>query len=233
MVDRRAMVYALDMIPRHTFALLALVAATPAAALADDAAPALHLDLAAAYVQPETAPEDAAATTADAIPSARISYGSAGSQWLTVGSGFAYDFDENADANVHVAWSTFLADEIEFGVEGALWGFFQQGDDTAGVSGSLLFRWHFLHDEAYDWTVFGDVGIGLLGAFDTVPDTGTGFNFLPRAGFGLTTRIDDESDTRLMLGARWHHISNGRIEGDARNPARDSVMLYAAVVFPF
>ena len=45
--------------------------------------------------------------------------------------------------------------------------------------------------------------------------------------------ILSDDGTRLMLGARWHHISNGRYTGDTNNPSRDSLMLYAAVVIPF
>lgn len=225
------------------------------------AAPGLALTLtsgtvAAAYAEPgEAAPATGAASTPATAPApeGRLAptqpieldtaaalagdpakgYGrSDGRWWLTLGGGTAWDFDEDYDFNLHVAGSTFIADELEFAVELGGWYFLQEGPDTGGVNGSFLFRWHFWHDEAFDWTVYGDVGIGLLGAFDDTPVGGTSFNFTPRAGAGFT-KLLDEAGTRLQVGVRWHHISNGRIEGDGRNPSRDSIMLYAGVVFPF
>ncbi len=165
-------------------------------------------------------------------------FGQAGTDWLTIGGLYAYNFDEDHDLNVHVAWSRFIVDDVEFVLEAAAWYFAQKGQDTGGVSGVFLFRWHFLHAEDYRWSVFGDAGIGLLAGFDEVPDGGTGFNFLPRLGLGFTRAFDESVDgesrgPRWMVGVRWHHISNGRIEGDERNPARDSVAIYAGVTIPF
>jgi hypothetical protein len=96
----------------------------------------------------------------------------------------------------------------------------------------MVFRWHLLHDDHFNWTIFGDVGIGLLFSFDDVPTGGTSFGFTPRAGAGFTHRLGD-GETRLQVGFRYHHISNGRFQGDAQNPSRDSIMLYAGVIFPF
>src|SRR5436309_3218979 len=60
---------------------------------------------------------------------------------------------------------------------------------------------------------------------------GTGFDFMPRAGVGFTRRLTD--DMRLEAGLRWHHISNARIHGEARNPSRDAPMFYVGLIFPF
>lgn len=233
-------------------AIVALAAAQcTAAAFADDTLPgslseplvaptlALRLDdalarEAAAQAHPDARP----AAHADRADDRAKGYGLAGSRWWTVGGAYANDFNSNNDFNVHAAFSQFIADELEFAVEAAGWYFNQAGQDTGGLSGSMVFRWHFLHADDWDWSVFGDAGIGLLGAFDEVPDGGTNFNFLPRAGLGFTKALDpsvsgESRGARLMVGVRYHHISNARIAGDSRNPARDAVMAYAAVVFPF
>ncbi len=206
------------------------------------ARPALTLDLSAALAQPDPAAPDAARpdeaggpdpiVTAAGSPRPRIGFGRAGSEWLTFGGAFAYDFAEDKDFNVHAAYSQFLADELEFAVEFAGWYFAQDKEDTGGISGSMAFRWHFLHDDAYDWTVYGDAGIGLLAAFDEVPNGGKEFNFLPRLGMGFTKRISEDG-ARLQVGVRWHHISNGRYAGDANNPSRDSVLIHAGIMIPF
>ncbi len=155
-----------------------------------------------------------------------------GHWWVTIGGGAAHDFKKDLDINAHVAFSTFIAKDIEFAVELGGWYFAQAGEDTGGVNPNMVFRWHFWHDKDYDWTVYGDAGIGLLFAFDEVPDGGTSFDFTPRLGVGFTKELD-EAGTRLQLGLRYHHISNARIQGDERNPGRDSLMVYAGVIFPF
>lgn len=163
-------------------------------------------------------------------------FGQAGARAWTLGGLYAHNFNEANDFNAHVAWSNFLADDFEFGVEAAGWYFNQPGQDTGGVSGSMLVRWHFAHDESYSWSVFVDGGIGLLAAFDEVPAGGTEFNFLPRLGAGATFALGDGRDgqsPRLMVGARWHHMSNARIRGDSDNPARDGLAGYLSIVFPF
>ncbi len=199
----------------------------------------IRLDLGAALAresQPAAAPKADGDRAADTGRSP--AYGRAGSRWWTIGAAVANNFEGDTDTNLHVAFSTFLADDIEFAVEGAGWYFHQTGDDTGGVSGSMVLRWHFLHADDYNWSVFGDAGIGVLFSFDEVPDGGTGFNFLPRIGAGFTKALNDSIDgesrgARFMVGVRYHHISNGRISGDSRNPARDSVCVYAGITFPF
>ncbi|MBY0312572.1 MAG: acyloxyacyl hydrolase [Phycisphaerales bacterium] len=175
---------------------------------------------------------------AESAAARSLAYGRTGSRWWTIGGLFANDFEDASDVNIHGAFSEFLADELEFAVEVGAWYFNQPGDDTGGLSGSMIFRWHFLHAEDYRWTIFGDAGIGLLGAFDNVPDGGTGFNFLPRVGGGFTWAFNESTDgesrgPRLMVGVRWHHISNARIQGDDNNPGRDELAGYLAVTFPF
>jgi hypothetical protein len=206
---------------------------------------ALTMSMASAYAaaEPATPPASAPASVDPAAsgPAAATTepgYGRAGTNWLTIGGLCATDFGNDTDLNLHIAWSRFIVDEVEFVLEGAVWYFNQEGQDTGGVSGSFLFRWHVLHAEDHKWTVFADVGIGLLGGFDEVPDGGTGCNFLPRAGAGFTRAFNDTVDgeshgPRWEVGVRWHHISNGRIEGDERNPARDSLAFYAGIVIPF
>lgn len=198
---------------------------TPTPAEATPAEPSLRLD-----ASKGVASEVEAQKVAEGRRSTR--YGEAGSRWWTVGALHANDFDKANDFNLHGAFSQFLADDFEFAIEAAGWYFDQPGTNTGGVSGSMIFRWHFWHADDYDWSVFGDAGIGLLAAFDDVPDGGTSFNFVPRVGGGFTKAIGEDG-ARLMVGVRWHHISNARIFGNDRNPARDALAGYVAITFPF
>lgn len=185
------------------------------------------LDTAPASVSIQPAPPPAEGEPAAVI---RPAYGSEGSQWITFGYGVADNFQDAVDQYVSFTWSTFLARDIELGLEAGIWYFNQPGDNEAGVSGSLIFRWHFYTSET--WTAYVAAGIGVLGATGNVPDTGTGFGLLPRAGVGVTKQLTDDG-LRLDVGVRWHHISNARIHGDDDNPSRDGAMLYAGLVFPF
>lgn len=157
-------------------------------------------------------------------------YGAEGSRWWTIGGGVANDFSDATDFNLFGAYSYFLADDIEFSAELGLWYYAQTGDDTGGINPNMVLRWHFFNNQ--DWTVYADIGIGLVFSADDVPPDGTSINFTPRAGMGVTHALDD-SGTRLMVGVRWAHISNARIEGDGENPSRDSVMAYVGVIWPF
>lgn len=156
----------------------------------------------------------------------------AGSTWLTIGVGVAPDFSDNTDYNAHLAWSKFLVDDVEFMLELGGWYHDQPDDDAFGFNPNLVFRWHFLKSEDLAWTVYADAGIGVLFATDDVPQGGTNFNLMPRVGAGVTRRITDEG-ARLILGVRWHHISNARVHGQDENPSRDAPMFYAGVSFPF
>lgn len=137
---------------------------------------------------------------------------------------------EGFDQGITLSYNRFLVDDIEWFLEGGLWSFYDRGGEAAyGLSAGIGFRWHFLTRER--WTLFADVGIGVLGTTDAVPVEGTEFNFMPRAGIGFTHEIAE--DVRFIGGLRWHHISNARTRGDSRNPARDAPQLYAGLVFPF
>lgn len=155
-------------------------------------------------------------------------FGIAGTARFTAGIRAAQDFEANTDVSLFTQQTWFVVDDIEIGAELAGWWIFQD-DDTWGASSSLVVRYHFYQQPNY--SVFFEGGIGLFIASDNVPDDGTSFGFMPRAGFGTSIRIDD-SDTRLMLGIHWHHISNARLNGEARNPSRDAVGFYAGLSVP-
>ncbi len=196
---------------------------TPSAPTAESHPPAADDELRLSLT--ETVPR------CEIAPGPYPAFGVAGSEWLNAGVGYASDLEDDNDFNLYAGYSNFIADELEFAVQGELWYFDQLGDDAFGLNGNMYLRWHFWHTEDWRWSVYGETGVGLLISSDVVPDTGTGINFTPRVGMGLTHAL--RSDLRLQAGFRWHHISNGRISGNLRNPSRDSLMVYAGVMIPF
>ncbi|MBS0196098.1 MAG: acyloxyacyl hydrolase [Planctomycetes bacterium] len=191
------------------------------------------LDTSGAHLDDPPPPPDATAGAASAqeaqASAGQMRYGASGSKWWTVGGGAGTEFD-GVDANVFGSFNYFIVDDVEIDAELGGWYFVQDGTDAAGINPAINFRWHFVNTG--DWTVFADIGIGVLFATDDVPEGGTSFDFTPRAGMGFTRALDDHG-TRLLVGARWQHFSNARIFGDDDNPGRDDIMLYLGVVFPF
>jgi hypothetical protein len=105
--------------------------------------------------------------------------------------------------------------------------FDQPGDNAVGLNLSAILRWHFVRQP--DWSLYIDGGAGLLGTTNDVPQRGSSFNFTPQVGGGTTIRLNDEQ--RLMIGVRWHHISNADIY--TGNPGLDTIFGYVGVNLPF
>ena len=101
------------------------------------------------------------------------------------------------------------------------------GGDSASGAFDLILRWHFLRGDG--WSIFGDVGGGVMESMESFPANGSHFNFRPQAGLGATLRITD--DCYLMGGVKWLHVSNANLR--ERNPGFDSAMFYMGLMFPF
>ena len=158
-------------------------------------------------------------------------------QWyITVGGGVAADGDPDTHYDGFVAFSTFIGKQLELQLEANGWYFDQEPDSSMGAGLAINLRWHFWHGaygggDGNDWTVFGDVGIGLIFSGDDVPDGGSSVNFAPRAGLGFTARLGD-STSRLVGGVRWHHMSNARSNGDSDNPDFNAPLFYLGIEWP-
>lgn len=158
-------------------------------------------------------------------------FGAKGSWWWSIGGGAGFGApDSGGDYTAHFGLHTFLVDDFELTMEFGPWYFDQDVDDAIAGAFNLMFRWHFVNKERY--SVFAEAGAGLMVASDEVPDGGSEFNFMPRVGVGMTWRFS-EGPSRLIVGARWQHISNGRLYGDDRNPGRDTAMIFTGIMIPF
>jgi hypothetical protein len=173
--------------------------------------------------------EPATETPKSEEPKGRFRFGDAGSTWITLGGGAADNF-KNVDINIFGRYGHFIAQDIELFGELGAWAYSQPGKDATGFNLSMVVRWHWF--DCGKWTSFLDAGIGVLATTRPVPPGGTAFDFTPRLGGGFTRQITDDG-LRLELGIRWAHVSNARISGNAENPGRDSIMVYAGLIFPF
>lgn len=167
-----------------------------------------------------------------AQPDPRKPFGAPGNSLITVGGGVAYSSNSNStstDTNGYLAWNYFLIKDVEFSLEAGVYYFNQTGPNQWGGNGTIAFRWHFVNKQT--WSLFLEAGVGLLGASGEVPTGGTSFDFMPRAGGGMTYELSP-GGPRIQAGVRWYHISNARINGDSNNPSRDGVMGFVGLMFP-
>lgn len=166
---------------------------------------------------------DASAAAASSAPR----FGAAGSwRWQILGGGgIGTDSISNAQLGAGVSW--FVVDDLSIDVQVNADYFNQSGPSAWGADVELLFRWHFLARDT--WSLYVDGGCGLMWTSHDVPPDSASFNFLPQAGAGVTWEI--AADTRLMLGARWFHVSNANTA--APNPSYNGIFVYAGVSFGF
>jgi hypothetical protein len=225
---------------RPTYLCLLAAAGLTAPALAVDELPELILTPVVVTLQPEPTPAPEATATTTTITEAKLEdaapgprFGATGSRWIGIGTGVASNGEFN-DVNLYGRYEYFIAKDIELIGELGVWSYEQDGKDATGFNPALVLRYHFYNGEK--WSFFVDGGIGFLFSTDPVNrtdgDEGSSFNFTPRAGGGFTRAIGEEG-VRLEAGLRWAHVSNARISGNNDNPGRDSLMLYAGLIFPF
>lgn len=135
----------------------------------------------------------------------------------------------------HVGIGHNLVEDLSINIEliGGYATMNDQGLDSGGEGGltgfDLLFRWHLLKGE--DWTFYLDGGAGLMYSDYAVPAKGTHFNFRPQFGFGASFSLG--KSMRLIMGARWQHVSNLDKSGDDENPGYDAAFVYWGVLIPF
>lgn len=135
---------------------------------------------------------------------------------FTAHIGGGYHFKDDLSVNLEL-----IAGSINFD-EGFI-------DSTSVVGLDLLVRYHF-HREG-PWTFYTDGGFGLQQSSMPFPMDGTHFNFRSQAGLGFTLQLDPRA--RLMVGARWLHVSNAAKDGKALNPGYDGAMIYSGLLFTF
>ncbi|MHC4810446.1 MAG: acyloxyacyl hydrolase [Planctomycetota bacterium] len=164
-----------------------------------------------------------------AIPQVDPRYGEAGSVRLDLRGGYGTDVK---DGDQWIGWGSlgltgFIEDGLAIRGELNAAQISQLEGSEQGIGFSLLFEWHFI--QRATWSVYLDGGAGVLFTTDDVPATGSNFNFTPQAGLGFTADLHDEM--RLVLGVKWHHISNANTF--SQNPGRDHVMVYGGLSLPF
>jgi hypothetical protein len=145
-----------------------------------------------------------------------------GGYWNELGAG-----DQEAGfATAGVGY--YFADGLGLSLELTALGVGQPGADAVAGEAHLLLRHHLVTRE--NWSFFLDVGLGLFESDQAVPSGGTRFNFTTQTGLGFAVRLRPEN-VHLLLGGRFFHLSNARLEGDDRNPSVNAAVGYVGLLF--
>jgi hypothetical protein len=165
----------------------------------------------------------------DVMPAeTRPVYGDQGDLRWSIGGLVATDFQNERILGLRGGFEWFPIDAFSLGVDADLgWVGQDGGDDAAFLGVSVMLRWHFLRYDS--WTLYADLGIGLVYASSPVPPDGSRLDFTPQAGIGCSIALDER--TRLLLGIGWYHLSNARTT--ATNFGIDALAVTARVSLPF
>lgn len=161
------------------------------------------------------------------VPSEKYGQNGQGRWYIQGGAGIPYDPDAaNYFGLLGVGITHFFANGHSINAEVNSFVFNQTGSDAVGINLGLIGRWHFIRQR--NWSLFVDGGVGILGTTNNVPPSGTNFNFTPQVGGGATIRLAQQR--RLMLGLRWHHISNADLSEN--NPGQNAILGYVGLDLP-
>jgi len=122
--------------------------------------------------------------------------------------------------------SGILAGRLSMHLEAVPFVAVNQAETAYGAAITPIFlRWNFARHGR--WAPFAEISGGFLRTDRPVPERTLRLNFTAHAGGGLRFRI---SETRaLIVGYRFHHVSNGnRLEA---NPGVNSNLIVAGVSF--
>ena len=171
---------------------------------------------------------DSAASPNDAAVDSSPAYGTAGSHRWLIGGMLGSDLGDEKMAYVSGGFEWFAIEDFSIGIQADLgWVGQDAGADAALFGLGVMMRWHFLR---YDnWTMYGELGIGLAYATEPVRPSGSRLNFTPQAGVGFS--FDLGEDARLLVGIGWYHFSNARTT--PTNLGVDAIAVTGLVSIPF
>lgn len=158
----------------------------------------------------------------------RPDFGAQGTVRFQVGGSASSNFNDVSLLQARTSVSWFIVDGVSVDFE-ADFGAVIQPDTQNGVGGgaSFMFRWHMLRKDT--WSLYGELGAGMFWSSVDVPEGGGQVKFQPQVGLGVSFEVAE--DVRMMLGARWTHLSNARTT--STNPGFDGLGICAMLSFGF
>lgn len=138
-----------------------------------------------------------------------------------------FDKDNTSIFGPEIGVRKFVFDDIAVGISAAAHLAASDEDDVFAGSLSATGRHHLI-----DWqsgTFFIDGSVGVFEGADDIPSDGTRFNFMSRAGIGVTLRLNER--LHFVGGGRYWHLSNAQFEGASKNPKIDGIELHTGLLW--
>jgi hypothetical protein len=179
--------------------------------------------------------QDAVAPIATADTQAPTTLAAADDASVAIDALVAFDFHGTTLGILDIGVNWCVADGVSVGVFGEVITAAQDsadgsgsGDGSAwGGGGGALVRWHFIREERF--TMFVDVGCGLLLSNNDIPEGGSAVNFTPRADVGGMWLMSEGVALSARVG--WFHVSNAQT--DEANPGLDTLAIGLGLSFDF
>ncbi len=194
-----------------------------------------HLDPTAVDTALLAGIQDAVAPIATADTQAPTTLAAADDASVAIDALVAFDFHGTTLGILDIGVNWCVADGVSVGVFGEVITAAQDsvdgsgsGDGSAwGGGGGALVRWHFIREERF--TMFVDVGCGLLLSNNDIPEGGSAVNFTPRADLGGMWLMSEGVALSARVG--WFHVSNAQT--DEANPGLDTLAIGLGLSFDF
>lgn len=134
---------------------------------------------------------------------------------------YAAGLDNQDDiTNANVGFGYYVLNNISLGAEASGYGERVSGHGQWGYGMTAELRHHILRFDRS--TIFASASFGPVESTGRIPQPlGTDFNYITRVGVGATYRLRDHLD--LLLGVRYFHLSNARLDGPVRNPSINGI----------
>jgi hypothetical protein len=142
---------------------------------------------------------------------------------------YAAGLDNRDDiTNANVGFGYYVINNLSLGAEASGYSERVSGHGQWGYGVTAELRHHLLRFDRS--TLFASAAFGPVESTGRIPQPrGTDFNYITRVGVGATYRLRDNLD--LLLGVRYFHLSNARLDGAERNPSINGIEGFAGLMW--
>lgn len=114
-----------------------------------------------------------------------------------------------------------------FGVEMNIWQYREKGYNATGIGLRPMTKYYLWRTRTY--RIFIEIKGGVIYMTPEYPVGGSQFNFTLTGSVGTDLRLTDK--TKLLVAARYNHMSNWNLYGEDNNPTWDGVGVTVGMIW--
>jgi hypothetical protein len=181
------------------------------------------------FTMPLPSPSTRVGTTPDSV-SSELDPFAEGSRYWSVATGSSHDKSVAQVRLTQIHLNQYLVDDLAL-VYGGMFGYIDAQRTPGGLLAGpeLGARWHGIKGKR--WSIYLEGLVGAVIQEHPLTEHSLRFNFDLQPGGGGTYRLGHS--LLLQAGFRWHHLSNARIRGKARNLGYDAPLLSIQCLMAF